>query len=178
MKNDSTKALRKLLISFVIILGAVKFILIPLQEQLKGEKELMKTEVEKIVRLKKMLSEVVQKENTGDFEGIHIKIPYFVYNSSEDALQLQLKLLSELLGQLEKNGLELQSFDLLPLTYGKTLTEISLGLRFRGKTKKVLDFFKELEKREQPLLIRECLISESGRHLSVTLVLSILKSEI
>lgn len=172
---------RKILFYLILSLFLIKFALLPMKRALTYQKELYQEYLsqyrQKNDLLERKKREYLSQEKTPFAENA-TSIPSYLYSKEEDPLSIQLNLVKKLITKLKSYHLELLRFELPPISYGKTVTEIPVSLHFKGKPKDVLNFFKDLEQEEKKLYIRDCTISESTRNLTVNLVITTFKSEI
>ncbi len=180
--------LRRALLFFAIGLAFLKFGYTPFKEKLSTKKELYKELTQAYLQKKYQLS-LYQKGKKAlefSFQNMTTQDEEFLknlYPKNADPFLLQLNLSKEIKNLAEKKNLKLEGLDLLSLPTGyKRLTEIPLLLRVKGKTKDVLEFSGELErflqKRGKLYYFTEYSLSEGRGELSLTLKLSLFKSEV
>lgn len=182
MRLDRTQRehLKRVLLLILLTVAVLRFIVIPGKESLKKNELLLESQLQKYQRTKLQLEKLKREssEVRRGAEGIRDEIPTYLYPSQADPLEIQLTLLKNLLSVLQKKELVLQGFSLPSISYGKTITEIPLELRFQGRARDVLSFLEYLEKQEKRIYIRDCTITETARRLSVTMTITVIKSEI
>lgn len=172
---------RKILFTLVLTLALIKFVLLPMHKSLTQQKELYNQYLAQYAQKRQLLERKIEEFSRYEVTaptGNDTYLPSYLYPKEEDPLAIQLSLMKKLLSKLKEHRLELLSFELPHLSYGKNLTEIPINLRFKGKIKNVFDFFRDLEKEEKRIFIRDCTIYESARELTVNLMITTLKSEI
>lgn len=178
MKRET---LRLILIYIIFILLFLKFGVFPLKESLEEKKKVYLEYAETYFQKKALLEkkkEIIEEVSEKAQENLKEEIPGYIYPKEADPFEIQLKLAEEIKNIAQNKKLEILGFDLLPLSYGKRLTEISLSFRLKGKPKDAIEFLKILEKREKKIFFKELTISESARQVNLNFTLSVFKSEI
>ncbi|MCX8042434.1 MAG: hypothetical protein N3A56_08125 [Thermodesulfobacteriaceae bacterium] len=156
----------------------------PYQKRLEEKKKLY-SELNQALLQKKLL---LQLKGNLTFKALDSlsnqtpKIPSEIFSKKEDPFLLQIKISKDLRDLAEKRGLKVEGLDLLSFPVGKRIMEIPLLIRLRGPVKDTLNYLEEVQeyfrKKERFFKISELYLSESRNELSLTLRLSVFKSEL
>lgn len=172
--------LKRLLLYVLMVLALIRFLLIPAKNSLNKERELFESYKHKLRQKELQLAKIqeIANKTEQDLNNSSKLIPAHIYSREVDPFELQLRLLKDLLKVIQEKKLDLQSFSLPSISYGKTITEIPVELKFSGRPKDVFSLFDYLEKQEKRVYIKDCTISESFRRLFVSVTITVIKSEI
>lgn len=172
--------IKRFLFYVLIVLALVRFLLIPAKDLLTREREVFENYKHKLYQKQLQLAKIQERYNQTEQNLNTSKkiIPDYIYSSEVDPFELQLRILKNILKVIQEKKLELQGFSLPSISYGKTITEIPIELRFSGRPKDVFSLLDYLEKQEKRIYIKDCSISETSRRLFVFMTITVIKSEI
>lgn len=179
------EAFKVALIYILVILGLIKVIIVPGKNKLEDKKRGYEGYVEiyfqkkrLLEKRKKMYKAFSSNQTSSETALEQEKLPPFLYAKSDDPIEVQLNLITYVKKLAEEHKLEMPSFNLLPIYYGKRLVEIPVSFKLKGSTKNILEFIKKLQSFQKDIYFKEVLINENRRQINLDLTLSVLKSEI
>lgn len=180
MKLPETKTLRVFLILTILGLAFIKFVILPYESKIKEKKEvyaelvnayIQKKEVyEKMKKLQLQKPEETPKEES------------FIFPKNSDPQEIQLLFSKELKEIAENQKLELLNFELPEPSSGKTITEIPVIIRVKGKPKDIISYLEELQKalikKKKVFKVSEAVLSGDRANVNLTLRISVFKTEL
>ena len=157
-------------------LGIFSLLLRPLDSKIKRNREVL-LELKETYLLKKDLYEkklLLAQESPSQVEPKALSLLYppdVSYNS------LRTKVLRWLMEKAEEKGLTVTNFEIPELRKGKTMTEINLILRLKGRIKPFLEYLKEVESADKLILVRTLELYPSRDEFDIRLTFSFFRRE-
>jgi len=167
---------KKLLVYTLIILTILRFVVYPLKEHVKEDKETLQSKLKnymediKLYTSKKPININVEKETSVSIENFHTQ--------DEKAKEIQINLVKIVKSYAKKNNLNLQNIEIPKPTKAKYLEQIDVKVSINTQDPyKVFSLMEYLEALPKYTVIKETQISAFGPNISFTLTISTYKLE-
>jgi len=167
---------KKLLVYTLIILTILRFVVYPLKEHVKEDKETLQSKLKnymediKLYTSKKPININVEKETSVSIENLHTQ--------DEKAKEIQINLVKIVKSYAKKNNLNLQNIEIPKPTKAKYLEQIDVKVSINTQDPyKVFSLMEYLEALPKYTVIKETQISAFGPNISFTLTISTYKLE-
>lgn len=171
----SRAELTKIGIYIVIILVIIKFAVTTFSNKLKEKREILSETVHTYYLKKdiyeKKLAEIERSSKAP--EAIN-----FIYNKKYSYNSIRNTVLNWLIEEAERKGLSIVNFELPEIKKGKTLSEINVTLRLKGKIKPFIDLLEIVEQADKLILVKNTDILRTGQDFNMVLTVSFFRSEI
>jgi|GEM_PF-1811937 len=167
---------KKLLVYTLIILTILRFVVYPLKEHVKEDKETLQSKLKnymediKLYTSKKPININMEKETSVSIENLHTQ--------DEKAKEIQINLVKIVKSYAKKNNLNLQNIEIPKPTKAKYLEQIDVKVSINTQDPyKVFSLMEYLEALPKYTVIKETQISAFGPNISFTLTISTYKLE-
>ena len=167
---------KKLLVYTLIILTILRFVVYPLKEHVKEDKETLQSKLKnymediKLYTSKKPININMEKETSVSIENFHTQ--------DEKAKEIQINLVKIVKSYAKKNNLNLQNIEIPKPTKAKYLEQIDVKVSINTQDPyKVFSLMEYLEALPKYTVIKETRISAFGPNISFTFTISTYKLE-
>lgn len=164
---------------FIAILVVIRFILLPLNSNVKNRETLLNEHIETYTTKAALL----QKQGSADAGRVQAspeeekRVIESLYPVSYQYAVIQAEMLTALMKEAEKDGLSVSNFEMSEISSGEILSEVPVVLRLSGNAKDMLKYLKQLDRMPKKTDIKTIEISRNGDQYNFTLTFTAYRVE-
>ncbi|ABC77869.1 hypothetical protein [Syntrophus aciditrophicus] len=163
-------------IYLIVILALLRFLVYPLYSAVEKEKRVFDAQRESYLLKVRLLNQQQNRKTAPEMVKKEELAPY-LYEKSQDFMEIQLGIVHRLNGVAREKGGELVRFEILETIPGKTLSEAPVTLWFSGPPKTLMDILQTVETSKKILGIRNMEMNRGPRDYVLSLTLSAYRLE-
>lgn len=163
----------------IAILAVIRFVLLPLNSNVKNKETLLNEHIETYTAKAALL----QKQGNADSGRSKAspeeekRVIESLYPMSFQYAVIQAEMLTALMKEAEKDGLSVSNFELLEISPSENLSEVPVVLRLSGNLKDMLSYLKQIDRMPKKTDIKTIEISKNGEQYNFTMTFTAYRVE-
>ncbi|QWR76267.1 type 4a pilus biogenesis protein PilO [Candidatus Magnetomonas plexicatena] len=157
----SKERMRKIGFFLVALLTLVRFGIVPLTTDVGKKKSVIEdykvTYASKMELLKRYMS-----IDMNDYPEVNQELSQLVFPKESNKTSVQTDIIKFMTKTAEDNHLNMQNFQMVEGSEGPVITEVTVIIKLRGKSREIMEFLKEVQNHKPLIRIKNIEINQSG----------------